>query len=67
MELKPEASLPAISVGVERDNGASSSAPSPKYKEDNFFDFASGTDTDIWGPTFTKTLRKTRLVHPALH
>ena len=32
----------------------------PLYKSDNFFDFHGEGDTDIWGPGFTRTLRKNR-------
>ena len=65
MEAKQDSSAPGVVVdngSVEAENGSAFKSPSPKYRDDNFFDFQTGPDTDIWGPSFTRTLRKTRSV-----
>lgn len=65
MEVKSESSLPvalgqpSASVSGESDNGPLLAA-SPKYS-DNFFSF-DGERDEVWGPNFTKSLRKTRCV-----
>ncbi len=32
----------------------------PPTVKSNFFDFQEDADTDVWGPRFTRTLRKAR-------
>lgn len=61
MESKPiPSSSPMASLTKDGETSATTSSDmEPVLKDDNFFDFHGDAD-DIWGPNFTKSLRKTR-------